>query len=116
MLRQPQVKNYKEPKNFEDANLYQKEEESLPIEHAIGWSIASHGMVGILLTVLPIVLLLLGINLSLFNKLIAHETRGGAIYYDTQSILDSHYSIKRVASTYLFIQKNINFFLFHVIR
>ena len=68
MLRQPQVKNYKEPKNFEDANLYQKEEESLPIEHAIGWSIASHGMVGILLTVLPIVLLLLGINLSLFNK------------------------------------------------
>lgn len=55
------------------------------------------------------------IDLSLFNKLIAHETRGGAIYYDTQSILDSHYSIKRVTSTYLFIQKNVNFFLFHVL-
>lgn len=55
------------------------------------------------------------IDLSLFNKLIAHETRGGVLYYDTQSILDSHYSIKRVCSTYLFIQKNINFLLFHIL-
>ena len=55
------------------------------------------------------------VDLSLFNKLIAHETRGGAVYYDTQSVLDSHYSIKRVCSTYLFIQKNINFLLFHVL-
>lgn len=54
-------------------------------------------------------------NLSLFNKLIAHETRGGAIYYDTQSPLDNHYSIKRVSSTYFFIHKNINFFLFRVL-
>jgi len=69
MLRQPQqLRSYKEPKNFEDASLYKKEEESLPIEHAIGWSVASHGMVSILLTVMPIVLLLLGINLSLFDK------------------------------------------------
>ena len=55
------------------------------------------------------------VDLSLFNKLIAHETRGGSLYYDTQSILDSHYSIKRVCSTYLFIQKNYNFLLFHVL-
>lgn len=55
------------------------------------------------------------VDLSLFNKLIAHETRGGALYYDTQSILDSHYSIKRVCSTYLFIQKNYNFLLFHIL-
>ena len=55
------------------------------------------------------------VDLSLFNKLIAHETRGGALYYDTQSVLDSHYSIKRVCSTYLFIQKNINFLLFHIL-
>ena len=55
------------------------------------------------------------IDLSLFNKLIAHETRGGALYYDTQSVLDNHYSMKRVCSTYYFIQKNINFFLFRVL-
>ena len=55
------------------------------------------------------------VDLSLFNKLIAHETKGGALYYDTQSVLDSHYSIKRVCSTYLFIQKNINFLLFHIL-
>lgn len=55
------------------------------------------------------------IELSLFNKLIAHETRGGVIYYDTQSILDSHYSIKRVCSTFLFIEKNLNLLLFHIL-
>lgn len=55
------------------------------------------------------------ISLSLFNKLIAHETRGGCIYYDTQSPLDNHYSIKRVSSTYFFIQKNLNFGLFHIL-
>ena len=55
------------------------------------------------------------IELSLFNKLIAHETRGGAIYYDTQSVLDVHYSIKRVCSTYWFIQKSINLWLFRVL-
>lgn len=55
------------------------------------------------------------VELSLFNKLIAHETRGGSLYYDTQSVLDNHYSMKRVCSTYFFIQKNINFLLFHVL-
>ena len=55
------------------------------------------------------------VELSLFNKLIAHETRGGALYYDTQSVLDNHYSMKRVCSTYFFIQKNLNLLLFHVL-
>lgn len=55
------------------------------------------------------------VELSLFNKLIAHETRGGALYYDTQSPLDNHYSMKRVCSTYFFIQKNINLLLFHIL-
>ena len=55
------------------------------------------------------------VELSLFNKLIGHETRGGALYYDTQSPLDNHYSMKRVCSTYFFIQKNVNFLLFHVL-
>ena len=55
------------------------------------------------------------VELSLFNKLIAHETRGGAVYYDTQSPLDNHYSMKRVCSTYFFIMKNLNLLLFHVL-
>lgn len=44
-------------------------------------------------------------RLSLFHKLIGHMTRGGALYYDTQSPLDNHYSIKRVVSSYYYIQK-----------
>lgn len=55
------------------------------------------------------------VELSLFNKLVAHETRGGALYYDTQSVLDNHYSMKRVCSTYFFIQKNLNLLLFHIL-
>lgn len=55
------------------------------------------------------------VELSLFNKLIAHETRGGKLYYDTQSPLDNHYSMKRVCSTYFFIQKNLNLLLFHIL-
>lgn len=55
------------------------------------------------------------VDLSLFNKLIAHMTRGGSLYYDTQSVLDNHYSMKRVCSTYFFIQKNINLLLFRVL-
>lgn len=54
-------------------------------------------------------------DLSLFAKLIGHETRGGCLYLDTQSVLDVHYAFKRVSSTYLFIQKNINLLLFHVL-
>lgn len=46
--------------------------------------------------------------LSIFCKLIGHETKGGALYYDTQSVLDVHYSFKRCSSTYFFIQKKLN--------
>lgn len=55
------------------------------------------------------------VSLSLFNKLIGHETRGGALYYDTQSPLDNHYSIKRVSSVYYFIEKDLYFGLFHIL-
>ena len=55
------------------------------------------------------------VDLSLFNKLFGHETRGGSMYYDTQSPLDSHYSIKRVMSTYFFIQKSINILIGRVL-
>ena len=53
-------------------------------------------------------------QLLLFNKLIGHETKGGVIIYDTQSISDCHYSIKRCLSEYFYIHhltKWIPFFL-----
>lgn len=59
-------------------------------------------------------------RLLLFNKLIGHETKGGAIIYDTQSIADCHYSVKRCLSDYIYIHhltKWIPFFLIaHVIE
>lgn len=42
-------------------------------------------------------------QLLLFNKLIGHETKGGVLIYDTQSVSDNHYSIKRCLSEYLYI-------------
>ena len=41
--------------------------------------------------------------LLLFNKLIGHETKGGTLIYDTQSVSDLHYSIKRSLSDYFYI-------------
>lgn len=59
-------------------------------------------------------------RLLLFNKLIGHETKGGLLIYDTQSIADLHYSIKRCLSEYFYIHhltKWIPFFLIaHVIE
>lgn len=46
-------------------------------------------------------------NLLLFVKLFAHETKGGKLFLDTQSILDNHYAIKRCLSTYLYIHHNV---------
>lgn len=53
-------------------------------------------------------------RLLLFNKLIGHETKGGCLIYDTQSISDCHYSIKRCLSNYFYIHhlvKWVPFFL-----
>lgn len=53
-------------------------------------------------------------RLLLFNKLIGHETKGGVLIYDTQSIADVHYSIKRCLSNYFYIHhltKWVPFFL-----
>lgn len=55
------------------------------------------------------------VDLSLFAKLIAHETRGGVLYIDTQSVQDVHYAFKRVSSSFLFIQKRYDFKLFDVL-
>ena len=52
---------------------------------------------------------------SLFNKLFGHETKGGIIFYDTQSALDNHFSIKRCTSSFLWILKSRNFFFFRVL-
>lgn len=53
-------------------------------------------------------------DLLYFNKLIGHETKGGCIIYDTQSVADCHYSIKRCLSEYFYVHhmvKWIPFFL-----
>lgn len=53
-------------------------------------------------------------RLLMFNKLIGHETKGGCLIYDTQSIQDCHFSIKRTLSEYFYIHhltKWIPFFL-----
>jgi hypothetical protein len=58
-------------------------------------------------------------NLLLFNKLIAHETRGGLIVYNTQSIGDLHYSVKRCLASVFNVHstfKWIPFFLICTVR
>lgn len=47
--------------------------------------------------------------LSYFYKLIGHELHGGSLFVDTQSVKDCHYSIKRCATTYLFIESKQNY-------
>lgn len=42
-------------------------------------------------------------RLLLFNKLIGHETHGGCIIYNSQSIGDLHYSIKRCLSEFIYV-------------
>lgn len=46
---------------------------------------------------------LLSESMLLLNKLIAHETRGGYIFYDTQSAHDNHYAVRRCLSQYFYI-------------
>lgn len=58
-------------------------------------------------------------RLQLFNKLIGHETLGGCLIYDTQTIEDLHYSQKRCISEYFYIHhltKWIPFFLVAYVR
>lgn len=58
-------------------------------------------------------------RLMLFNKLIAHETKGGLIVYNTQSVADMHYSVKRCLSETFYVHsmiKWIPFFLICTVR
>lgn len=54
----------------------------------------------------------------LLNKLFAHETKGGYLFYDTQSIMDNHYAVKRCLSTYFYIHhmRKIPFFCLAWVR
>lgn len=58
-------------------------------------------------------------QLMLFNKLIAHETKGGTLVYNTQSIQDLHYSVKRCISETFYVHdtmKWLPFFLVATVR
>ena len=58
-------------------------------------------------------------RLLMFNKLIGHELLGGYIIYDTQAIVDLHYSVKRCLSNYFYIHhlsKWIPFFMVAHVR
>lgn len=58
-------------------------------------------------------------RLMLFNKLIAHETHGGSIVYNTQSITDLHYSVKRCLAETFYVHhtaKWLPFFLIITVR
>lgn len=57
-------------------------------------------------------------SMLLFNKLFAHETRGGYVFYDTQSINDNHYAVKRCLSSYFYIHHSykLPFFVIAKVR
>lgn len=57
-------------------------------------------------------------QLLLLIKLWAHETKGGYAFFDTQSISDNHYAIKRCLSSYFYIHHNIKlpFFIVMFVR
>lgn len=44
-------------------------------------------------------------NLMFFNKLIAHETKGGMVVYNTQSVEDLHFSIKRCLGRVFYVHE-----------
>lgn len=54
-------------------------------------------------------------SLLVFWKLFAHETRGGSAWLDTQSMLDNHYAVKRVAATTCYIQRTVKWLPFFMI-
>lgn len=55
-------------------------------------------------------------RLLLFNKLIGHETKGGYLVYDTQSVLDNHYAVKRCINSFLNIEKKTRLPFFLILK
>ena len=53
--------------------------------------------------------------LRLFNKLIAHETMGGTVIYNSQALNDMHFSIKRCISTYYYVHHIVTWLPFFVV-
>lgn len=51
-------------------------------------------------------------RLLLFNKLIGHETKGGFLIYDTQSINDNHYAVKRCLSEFFYVHDTVRWIPF----
>lgn len=54
-------------------------------------------------------------ELLLFNKLIGHETQGGCLIYDTQSVSDNHFAVKRCINNYFYIQKLVKWLPFFLV-
>lgn len=58
-------------------------------------------------------------KLTLFVKLFGHETRGGALFIETQCLNDNHFAFKRGVNRYIWIhslQKHFPFFLKYNLR
>lgn len=55
-------------------------------------------------------------NLLKFFKLFGHETKGGKIFINTQSIEDCHYAVKRCISKYVYISKTIKWIPFIIVQ
>lgn len=57
-------------------------------------------------------------RLQLFNKLFGHETKGGYLLYDTQSVNDNHYACKRCITSYFHVHHNVKipFFVIMYVR
>lgn len=62
--------------------------------------------------------MILNEELLLLVKLWAHETHGGYIIFDTQSVYDNHYAVKRCLSSYLDIHHSVKipFFVLMYVR
>lgn len=57
-------------------------------------------------------------RLLLFNKLFGHESHGGYLIYDTQSIQDNHYAVKRCLNSFFWVHHNVKipFFVLLYVR
>lgn len=57
----------------------------------------------------------INVELTLFNKLIAHELHGGHLIYDTQCVYDNHYAVKRCVDKYIHVESTFKWIPFILI-
>lgn len=57
-------------------------------------------------------------RIMLFNKLWGHASHGGVLIYDTQSVNDNHFAVRRCLNSYFYVHHNIKipFFVIAFIR